>query len=131
MWQYGNHSEEIFTLKFMWDKLNYIHLNPMRAGIVEKANHYLYSSTSNYAFGKGLIDVELAENPLIDALGKNAFWNIIIMKCEIEWLKVRRLCAAEKRIISHLTVSRKCAQEQYLLPHWQEPSIKTYHMTSY
>jgi len=94
VWQYGNHSEEIFTLKFMGYKLNYIHLNPVRARIVEKANHFLHSSASNYAFGKGLIEVERAENPVIDALGKNAFWNIIIMKCEIEWLKVRRLCGS-------------------------------------
>lgn len=74
VWQYGNHSEEIFTLKFMWDKLNYIHLNPVRAGIVEKAIHYLYSSASNYAFAKGLIEVEIAENPVIDVLGKNELW---------------------------------------------------------
>ncbi|AZI66605.1 transposase [Kaistella daneshvariae] len=74
VWQYGNHSEEIFTLKFMWDKLNYIHLNPVRAGIVEKAKHYLYSSASNYACGKGLIELEIAENPVTDVLGKNEFW---------------------------------------------------------
>ena len=74
VWQYGNHAEEIFTLKFMWDKLNYVHLNPVRAGIVEKATHYLYSSASNYSSGKGLIEVEIAENPVIDVLGKNEFW---------------------------------------------------------
>ena len=74
VWQYGNHAEEIFTLKFMWDKLNYVHLNPVRAGIVEKANHYLYSSASNYSSGKGLIDIEIAENPVVDVLGKNEFW---------------------------------------------------------
>lgn len=74
VWQYGNHAEEIFTLRFMWDKLNYIHLNPVRAGIVEKATHYLYSSASNYSSGKGLIEVEIAENPVIDVLGKNEFW---------------------------------------------------------
>lgn len=58
----GNHAEEIFTLKLMSAKLNYIHLNPVRAGIVEKANHYLYSSASNYSSGKGLIDIEIAES---------------------------------------------------------------------
>jgi REP element-mobilizing transposase RayT len=35
-WQYGNHAEEIYTNKFMWSKLDYIHLNPIRAGLVEK-----------------------------------------------------------------------------------------------
>ncbi len=73
-WQYGNHAEEIYTLPFMWSKLNYIHLNPVRAGIVEKASHYLYSSASNYSSGKGLIEIETADNPIIDVHGSNEFW---------------------------------------------------------
>lgn len=73
-WQYGNHAEEIYTLHFMWDKLNYIPLNPIRAGIVEKAQYYIYSSASNDVTGKGLLRVELAENPIIDVTKKNEFW---------------------------------------------------------
>lgn len=73
-WQYGNHAEEIYTSHFMWDKLNYIHLNPIRAGIVEKAQHYIYSSASNYVTGKGLLEVELADTPIIDVTKKNEFW---------------------------------------------------------
>ena len=30
-WQYGNHAEEIYSHKFMWSKLDYIHLNPVLA----------------------------------------------------------------------------------------------------
>ncbi len=44
----------------MWDKLKYIHLNPIRAGIVEKVQHYIYSSASNYLTGKRLLEVEFA-----------------------------------------------------------------------
>ncbi|MDY0090003.1 MAG: transposase [Flavobacteriaceae bacterium] len=73
-WQYGNHAEEIYTLRFLWDKLNYIHLNPIRAGIVEKAQDYLYSSASNYVNGKGLITIELADNPIIETTKMNEFW---------------------------------------------------------
>ena len=29
--QYGNHAEETLSNKFLWDKLNYIHLNPPAA----------------------------------------------------------------------------------------------------
>ena len=43
-----NNAEEIYTLPFMGDQLNYIPFNPIRAGWVEKAHHYLYSSASNY-----------------------------------------------------------------------------------
>ncbi|GAA4952619.1 transposase [Algibacter agarivorans] len=67
-WQYGNHAEEIYSEKFMWSKLDYVHLNPVRAGIVEKASHYLYSSASNYVTNQGLLDIELIDNPVIDVL---------------------------------------------------------------
>jgi len=74
-WQYGNHPEEIYTEKFLWQKLDYIHLNPVRAGIVEKASHYLYSSASNYVNGNVLLKIEIAQNPVIDVLNPNAFAN--------------------------------------------------------
>lgn len=73
-WQYGNHAEEVFTPHFLWDKLNYIHLNPVRAGVVEKAHHYSYSSASNYVTGKGLLEIELAENPIVNVTKPNEFF---------------------------------------------------------
>jgi REP element-mobilizing transposase RayT len=57
VWQYGNHPE-VYSNKFMWSKLDYIHLNPVRAGIVEKASHYVYSSASNYVSDSGLLKIE-------------------------------------------------------------------------
>jgi REP element-mobilizing transposase RayT len=72
-WQYGNHPEEIYTNKFMWSKLDYIHLNPVRAGLVEKASQYIYSSASNYINDTGLLKIEKADNPIIDVLDSNAF----------------------------------------------------------
>ena len=71
-WQYGNHPEEIYTNKFMWSKLDYIHLNPVRAGIVEKASHYVYSSASNYVNDTGLLKIEKADNPVVDVLNPNS-----------------------------------------------------------
>lgn len=67
-WQYGNHPEEIFTNEFMWSKLNYIHLNPVRAGFVEKASHYIYSSASNYVNDVGLIEIVKADNLVVNTL---------------------------------------------------------------
>ena len=72
-WQYGNHAEEIYNDKFMWSKLDYIHLNPVRAGLVEKASHYIYSSASNYINDNGLLQIEKADNPIINVLDSNAF----------------------------------------------------------
>ncbi len=72
-WQYGNHAEEIYSNKFMWSKLDYIHLNPVRAGLVEKASHYIYSSASNYINDSGLLKIEKADNSIINVLDSNAF----------------------------------------------------------
>lgn len=73
-WRYGNHAEEIYSEKFLWSKLNYIHLNPVRAGIVDKTSHYLYSSATNYIDGKGVLNnIELAANPVIDVLRPSLF----------------------------------------------------------
>ncbi|AWV98248.1 REP-associated tyrosine transposase [Arcticibacterium luteifluviistationis] len=69
-WQLNNHAEEVFSEPFMWSKINYIHMNPVRAGIVNKASHYLHSSTSNYVGKTGLIEIELPSNPIIDPLKK-------------------------------------------------------------
>jgi putative transposase len=43
-WEEGYHGEEIFTVEFFDSKAHYIHLNPVRAGIVEKEEEYLNSS---------------------------------------------------------------------------------------
>lgn len=72
-WQYGNHAEEIFTEQFLWSKLDYIHMNPVRAGIVIKINDYLYSSASNYMNGTGIIQVEIVEIPKVDVLKPSSF----------------------------------------------------------
>ena len=72
-WQYGNHPEEIYSNKFMWSKLDYIHLNPVRAGIVEKASQYIYSSASNYINDVGLLCIEKADIPIVDVLNFNNF----------------------------------------------------------
>jgi REP element-mobilizing transposase RayT len=75
-WQYGNHPEEIFSEKFFWSKLDYIHLNPVRAGIVVKASHYLYSSASNYVNDYGIITITKVNNPVIDVLKPQSIINI-------------------------------------------------------
>jgi len=48
-WTHENHAELIYSDKFLFQKLDYIHQNPVRAGIVEKAEDYLYSSARDFA----------------------------------------------------------------------------------
>ena len=58
-WRQDNHPIELWSEKVSGQKINYIHNNPVRAGIVVEPQHYLYSSASNYINGTGLIDVVL------------------------------------------------------------------------
>ena len=74
-WQYGSHPEEIFSEKFMWSKLDYIHLNPVRVGIVARASHYRYSSASNYVNDNGIIEITKLDNPVIDVLKPSSIMN--------------------------------------------------------
>ena len=70
-WQYGNHAEEIYSVKFLWSKLDYIHLNPVKAGMVEKTEHYMYSSARNYINNEGLLPITFVDNPVIEVLKKS------------------------------------------------------------
>jgi len=57
VWTHENHAEIVYGNQFMDSKINYIHENPVRAGIVAKAEDYLYSSARNYAGLEGMLDV--------------------------------------------------------------------------
>jgi REP element-mobilizing transposase RayT len=65
-WRYGNHPEEIFSDKFFQQKLNYIHMNPVKAGIVRKPSDYLYSSASSHIGNDGWLNVHVASQTAID-----------------------------------------------------------------
>ena len=45
-WTHENHAESVHSLKFFNQKLDYIHDNPVRAGLVALQEHYLYSSAN-------------------------------------------------------------------------------------
>ena len=57
IWTHENHAELIYSQKFIEQKINYIHNNPVKAGIVEKAEDYLYSSARNYADLESVIEI--------------------------------------------------------------------------
>ncbi|ERM80436.1 hypothetical protein P872_21900 [Rhodonellum psychrophilum GCM71 = DSM 17998] len=47
-WESGYHGVEINTKKFLDSKIQYIHSNPVRAGIVEKEEEYLNGSCGEF-----------------------------------------------------------------------------------
>ncbi len=61
VWKDGYHAELLYTRKFLLQKLNYIHHNPVRAGIVEQPEHYLYGSARNYAGLEDKLEVVLID----------------------------------------------------------------------
>ena len=61
LWQQDNHPIELYDRKILHQKLDYIHYNPVVAGIVEHPEHYLYSSARDYFGLPGLIDIILVE----------------------------------------------------------------------
>ncbi len=62
LWQQHNHPIELNTNERISECLNYIHQNPVVAGLVYSAENYVYSSASNYAgLPEKLIDVLFLE----------------------------------------------------------------------
>ncbi|MBJ6751024.1 REP-associated tyrosine transposase [Geomonas anaerohicana] len=58
VWQEGFHPQVIFSEEMYRQKLDYVHSNPVRRGIISSPEHWVYSSASNYFQGAGIIDVD-------------------------------------------------------------------------
>ncbi len=59
-WTHENHPVGLDTNMLIDQKLDYIHNNPVNAGLVFKQEDYVYSSATNYSgLGGSLINVEL------------------------------------------------------------------------
>ena len=67
VWEKGSHPINLYTPKVIRQKIAYIHNNPVRANLVAKPEHYLYSSASNYATGKGALEIILLDELWNDA----------------------------------------------------------------
>jgi len=65
LWQQDNHPIQLNNAKMAHQKLDYMHYNPVEAGLVEKPEDYLYSSARNYCGRKGMIDIILLDPVLM------------------------------------------------------------------
>jgi putative transposase len=61
LWQAENHPIELATPKIAWQKIDYLHYNPVEAGFVRRPSDWLYSSAIDYAGGKGLLEIMLLD----------------------------------------------------------------------
>jgi REP element-mobilizing transposase RayT len=58
LWSHDNHFIELFSSAVIQQKIDYIHQNPVRTGLVYRAEDYVYSSASNYAEMDPIIDID-------------------------------------------------------------------------
>jgi len=56
-WQEGSHPQGIEGEEMLRQKLDYIHLNPVKRGFVDEPEHWRWSSARNYAGREGLVEV--------------------------------------------------------------------------
>jgi putative transposase len=57
VWQEGGKPKQIDNDEMMWQKIEYVHNNPVVRGFVDDPVHWRWSSARNYAGQDGLIEV--------------------------------------------------------------------------
>jgi len=55
-WRHDNKPIELWSKKVIFQKINYLHQNPVEAGLVFRAEDYRYSRVVDYADEKGFLD---------------------------------------------------------------------------
>jgi REP element-mobilizing transposase RayT len=58
IWQEGFHPEMISSEEMLRQKADYLHLNPVRRGLVSSPEQWVYSSAQNYSLGTGNIEID-------------------------------------------------------------------------
>ncbi len=58
VWRHDNHPVELYSSDVIDQKLDYIHKNPVVAGIVENEEDYIYSSARNFAGLTSVLQIE-------------------------------------------------------------------------
>jgi len=61
LWQQHNHPITLSTNEMINQRLEYLHNNPVKAGFVNEAEYWRNSSATDYAGGKGLLDIKFLD----------------------------------------------------------------------
>ena len=61
VWQEGVHPQAITGEDMLRQKLDYIHYNPVRIGLVDRPEDWRYSSARNYLGQDGVLEIDLVE----------------------------------------------------------------------
>ena len=58
LWKHDNHPIALYSIEIIKQKLEYIHLNPVRSCFVAVPEHWLYSSATNYAGLESIMEID-------------------------------------------------------------------------
>ena len=61
VWQEGNHPKQISSEEALRQKIEYLHHNPVRAGLAERPEDWPYSSARDWVGLPGILEVDLLE----------------------------------------------------------------------
>jgi REP element-mobilizing transposase RayT len=61
VWQEGFLPKQIMSEEMLFQKIEYIHNNPVRIGLVERPEDWIYSSAKNYLGGNGVLEIDYLE----------------------------------------------------------------------
>jgi putative transposase len=61
VWQEGVHPQAILNEAMLRQKLEYIHYNPVKLGLVDRPEDWRYSSARNYLGREGILEIDLIE----------------------------------------------------------------------
>ena len=61
VWQEGAHPQIITEIDIAEQKINYIHYNPVKRGLVKEPQDWRYSSAGNYFYGDGVLEIDRFE----------------------------------------------------------------------
>ena len=71
VWQDKNHAIELFAEKVSWQKLNYIHRNPVIDKIIYNEQDYLFSSARNYYGLPNVLEIDCLTPPVTTVSSRN------------------------------------------------------------
>jgi len=69
IWEHYSHPVLLKTNKALINAINYVHNNPVKAGIVRTPEDYIYSSAGNYANrSDNILEVKVVD--MVDGIGR-------------------------------------------------------------
>lgn len=97
-WRTGNHAIELYSEHFAWDKIQYIHNNPVTAGFVIEPENWLCSSARNYAgYENPALPEVICLKPYFKTIGwylvfcygvlDSCVWNVIVYSAGLQTLR--------------------------------------------